>query len=530
MTVPLETLRRQAAAGATMGDLIVHALRRSPAQAAFVTAAGTITYGQLDEMITAGTRALASLGIAPQAAVAQLVANRPEAFALQAAAYLTGHPSLMLHPATSRDDLAAVLADAGAQLLAVDGDGPIAAAADEIAASVPGLIIATHDDGPLPALWRAAGAGGGGAGGGGAGGDVSVAVSADSIARLSYTGGTTGRPKGVVLSHRAMVAATVLAAAELEWPAELRFLVATPISHAGGTLVPSVLLKGGTAYLAERFEAARFIEQIRAERITATFVVPTMIGKLLDALAGGRADLPSLGMLLYGGAPMPADRVRAALRAFGPVLVQSYGQAEAPNTISLLKRAEHRPDTLASCGLPYAGVTVSIRDQSGAEVPDGSVGEVCVRGPQLMDGYLGLPELTAETLRGGWLHTGDLGYRGPDGHLFLVARERDVIITGGFNVYPADVEHVLLSQPGVRECVVVGVPDETWGEAVTALVVTDGSVSPEQLRALVRERKGPVLTPKFIRIVEALPLTPLGKPDRRQIRDGFWAAEPRSIR
>lgn len=526
MTVPLETLRRQAAAGATMGDLIVHALRRSPAQAAFVTAAGTITYGQLDEMITAGTRALASLDIAPQAAVAQLVANRPEAFALQAAAYLTGHPSLMLHPATSRDDLAAVLADAGAQLLAVDGDGPVAAAADEIAASVPGLIIATHDDGPLPALWRAAG----GAGEGGGRGDVSVAVSADSIARLSYTGGTTGRPKGVVLSHRAMVAATVLAAAELEWPAELRFLVATPISHAGGTLVPSVLLKGGTAYLAERFEAARFMEQIRAERITATFVVPTMIGKLLDALAGGRADLPSLGMLLYGGAPMPADRVRAALRAFGPVLVQSYGQAEAPNTISLLKRAEHRPDTLASCGLPYAGVTVSIRDQSGAEVPDGSVGEVCVRGPQLMDGYLGLPELTAETLRGGWLHTGDLGYRGPDGHLFLVARERDVIITGGFNVYPADVEHVLLSQPGVRECVVVGVPDETWGEAVTALVVTDGSVSPEQLRALVRERKGPVLTPKFIRIVEALPLTPLGKPDRRQIRDGFWAAEPRSIR
>lgn len=520
MTAPLDALRRQAAAGATMGELIVHALRRSPAQAAFVTATGTITYDQLDEMITAGTRALSNLGIAPEATVAQLVANRPEAFALQAAAYLTGHPSLMLHPATSRDDLAAVLRDAGAQLLAVDGGGPIAAAAEEIAASVRGLIIATHDDGPLPALWRAAGGSG----------DVSVAVSADSIARLSYTGGTTGRPKGVVLSHRAMVAATVLAAAELEWPAELRFLVATPISHAGGTLVPSVLLKGGTVHLAERFEAARFIEQIRGERITATFVVPTMIGKLLDALAGRRADLSSLGMLLYGGAPMPADRVRAALRAFGPVLVQSYGQAEAPNTISLLKRAEHRPDTLASCGLPYAGVTVSIRDQSGAEVPDGSVGEVCVRGPQLMDGYLGLPDLTAETLRGGWLHTGDLGYRGPDGHLFLVARERDVIITGGFNVYPADVERVLLSQPGVRECVVVGVPDETWGEAVTALVVTDGSVSPEQLRALVRERKGPVLTPKFIRIVEALPLTPLGKPDRRQIRDGFWAAEPRSIR
>jgi fatty-acyl-CoA synthase len=223
-------------------------------------------------------------------------------------------------------------------------------------------------------------------------------------------------------------------------------------------------------------------------------------------------------MLLYGGAPMPVPAIEGALAALGPVLVQSYGQAEAPNTIAVHTRDEHRPELLGSCGLPYSAVEVAILDDGGAPVAQGEVGEVCVRGPQVMQGYLGHPELTAETLRGGWLHTGDVGYLVPSGHLFLVARQRDVIITGGFNVYPGDVEQVLMSHPGVRECVVVGVPDPTWGEAVTAVVVSDEPIDVAELSSLVREQKGPLYVPKRIEFVDELPITALGKPDRRAVR------------
>jgi acyl-CoA synthetase (AMP-forming)/AMP-acid ligase II len=336
-----------------------------------------------------------------------------------------------------------------------------------------------------------------------------------------------------MLSHAAMVAATLLAAGEMQWPSMPRFLVTTPISHAGGTLVPTVLLLGGTVVLREGFDASTFLDTIRSGRIDSTFVVPTMLGRLLDELDGARADVPSLEQMLYGGAPISLERQLAALQAFGPVLVQSYGQAEAPNTIAVLKREEHladRPDLLRSCGLPYASVRVTIRDALDGEVADGEAGEVCVRGPQLMTGYLGLPEETALALRGGWLRTGDVGFLGPEGHLTLVGRSRDVIVTGGFNVYPNDIEVVLQAHPAVAECVVVGVPDDTWGEAVVAVVVRrNASATAEELTALVRERKGPMHAPKRIEFVDALPVTELGKPDRQRVRGRFWEGADRQI-
>ncbi|MDT4934916.1 MAG: fatty-acyl-CoA synthase, partial [Pseudonocardiales bacterium] len=306
MTDPVETLRRAVTGGGTMGELILGATSRFPDRAAFVYGGTALSYRELGELIVQGRRALAGLGLAPDAVVAQLTSNRPEAFALQAAAYLAGHPSLMLHPSTSLSDLVTVLHDARAQLLVVDAHGAIAEAADAIRSGVPGIRVVAHEAGsPLLDVWSLAATQEGSC----------RRVPADAVARLSYTGGTTGRSKGVVLSHRAMVAATVLAAAELDWPAELRFLVATPISHAGGTLVPSVLLKGGTVHLGERFDATTFLDEIREQRITATFVVPTMIGRLLDGLAGRSADVPTLQMLLYGGAPMSVDRIRAAIES-----------------------------------------------------------------------------------------------------------------------------------------------------------------------------------------------------------------------
>lgn len=507
--------RRELTATCTMGELIVRCIRRFADRVAFATQDGSVTYRELGTLTGRALGALTAMGLPAGSPVAQRTSNRPEAFALQTAAYLAGHPSLMVHPKTSDGDLRSILDDAGAGLLVVDPDQPPEAG---------GLRVLAHGAAySVDHFWALPG------------GEAPLEArpAADDLARLSYTGGTTGRPKGVMLSHRAMVAATLLAAAEMEWPDQLRFLVVSPISHAGGTLVPTVLLRGGTVLLRDRFDLETVLDVVRRERITSTFMVPTMITRLLDRLGGRPADVPSLEMLLYGGSPISPDRLTSALAAFGPVLVQSYGQAEAPNTIAVLKRSEHRadrPDLLRSCGLPYAGVRVSIRDEAGREVAAGAVGEVCVRGPQVMDGYLGLPDETAAALRDGWLHTGDVGYLGPEGHLFLVARSRDVIVTGGFNVYPREIEEVLSGHPGVRDCVVVGAPDETWGEAVTAVVVRrDHDLSADELSAMIREQKGPLHVPKRIEFVDALPVTALGKPDRARVRAGFWAGSERLI-
>ncbi len=229
--------------------------------------------------------------------------------------------------------------------------------------------------------------------------------------------------------------------------------------------------------------------------------------------------------MFYGAAPMDPDRLADGIRRMGSVFFQFYGQTECGMTISVLHRDEHDPtdpDRLASCGRPVPWLDVRLLDADLVEVPVGGVGEICVRGPLVTQGYWRRPELTAETLRGGWLHTGDLGRFDAAGYLSIVGRSKDLIISGGFNVYPAEVETVMRADPTVAEVAVVGLPDDTWGEAVTAFVVpTAGAeIDPDRLRAMVREAKGSIQTPKSVHVVDALPLTPLGKIDKAALRVG----------
>ncbi|MGD9996405.1 MAG: AMP-binding protein [Ilumatobacteraceae bacterium] len=236
-------------------------------------------------------------------------------------------------------------------------------------------------------------------------------------------------------------------------------------------------------------------------------------------LAGAGWSLPGLQMLLYGAASITPSRLSQSIEVFGPVLNQSYGQTEAPNTITLLTADEHRPRRLGSSGLPYAGVSVAILDEDGHPLPPGEIGEICVRGPQVMTGYLDQPDATALALRDGWLWTGDRGHVDDEGYVYHAGRSKDMIISGGYNIYPGEIEAVLDAQPGVVQSVVIGVPDEHWGEAVKALVVCrTGAVEEAALRAAVRHAKGSIHVPKSFEFVEALPLTPLGKPDRALIR------------
>ncbi len=238
-------------------------------------------------------------------------------------------------------------------------------------------------------------------------------------------------------------------------------------------------------------------------------------------------------MLLYGAAPTSPARLREALDVFGPVMIQIYGQTEAPAAILQLSRLDHLigDDILSATGRPFPGIRVRLLDDEGREVPRGSAGELCVRGPLVMAGYLNAPEETNAALSGGWLHTGDIARQDARGFFHLVDRKRDMIVSGGFNVYPREIEDCIAMHPAVSTVAVIGVPDEHWGEAVKALVVlrAGAQASDREIKDFVKQRQGATNAPKSIDFVENFPLTPLGKIDKKALKARYWSGSTRSI-
>jgi fatty-acyl-CoA synthase len=262
-----------------------------------------------------------------------------------------------------------------------------------------------------------------------------------------------------------------------------------------------------------------------------------MIYTLLDQPGLDRRRLASLQSLIYGASPMAPSRLVEGLERIGPVFAQLYGQTEG-YPLSFLRREDHdpaQPALFASCGAPTSGSTVALLDDDDQPVAPGEVGELCARGPQVMLGYLNQPELSAATLRNGWLHTGDLARADARGFLYIVDRKKDMIVSGGFNVYPRDVEDVISSHPAVAMCAVIGVPDAKWGEAVTAVVQlrpgvqADPATLGEALTALVRQKKGSVMAPKHIQFTDEMPRTAVGKIDKKQLRAPHWAHQARQV-
>jgi fatty-acyl-CoA synthase len=245
-------------------------------------------------------------------------------------------------------------------------------------------------------------------------------------------------------------------------------------------------------------------------------------------------DLSSLQMVVYGAAPMSPDRLKQAIDVFGPIFVQLYGQTEAPNCIATMRKIDHdpaKPGRLSACGLPCPGVEVKLLDPQMKEVAVGEPGEICVRSPLVMEGYWKRPEATEEAFRGGWLHTGDVATRDADGFLTIVDRTKDLIITGGFNIYPREVEDALLSHPDISAAAVIGVPDPKWGEAVTAFVVLRPGAEANEaaLQAHVKTKRGAPWSPKAVHFIDAVPVTGLGKIDRKALRAKFWTEEGRQV-
>ena len=365
-----------------------------------------------------------------------------------------------------------------------------------------------------------------------------VEVDETDLCGLYYTGGTTGRPKGVMLSHRAWVNSVLLEMLELGLGREEVFAYMTPLTHAGGVLLLPVLLRKGTCLILDHFEPKLFLEHVEQEKVTASFFVPTMIYVLLDYPDLEKHDTRSLRNIIYGAAPTAPERLKQAINTFGPIFTQLYGQTEAPMMISVLPKEEHivaDPERerriFSSCGRPTLTTQIRLVDAEEKDVPAGEVGEIISHSINVMDGYYKNPEQTAKTLKDGWLYTGDLARQDEEGFLYIVDRSKDMIVTGGFNVYPREVEDVLFEHPAVKGAAVIGVPDDKWGEAVKAIVVLhEGQAAAEsELIEFVKTRKGGILAPKSVEFWDAIPLTNLGKVDKKRMREKYWQGRERRV-
>jgi fatty-acyl-CoA synthase len=360
------------------------------------------------------------------------------------------------------------------------------------------------------------------------------AESAADVVMLVGTGGTTGRPKGVILTGRSMETMSALTVMSYPFRPRPRYLALAPLTHAAGVLCFPVMTLGGEIVIMPKPDLTDFLALIERHRITHTFLPPTLIYMLLDHPGLAGTDLSSLQCLWYGAAPMSVSRLTEALTRIGPVLGQLFGQSEAPMMISTLAPAEHFRDDgslaterLSSAGRPTPLTTVAIMDDEGHLLGRGERGEIVVRGSLVMAGYYKNPQASAEAARYGWHHTGDIGYLDADNFLFIVDRAKDMIITGGFNVYSAEVEQVLLAHPAVQDCAVIGLPDEKWGERVTAVIqLRPGhTVAADEVQAFVKERLGSVKAPKQVEVWPDLPRSKVGKVLKPEIKSRLRASE-----
>ena len=508
----------------TLGiELVAHALSKDPDRTVMVLSDGrTQTAAELRDEISRAQQAFDALSPKPLRA-AVLAKNRVEVPTVMNALSFAGIVATALHPMGAIDDYLYVIEDAQIDLLIYDADHFEAMAA-ELKARAPRLrhFIAIGPEGVGASLERLAGH---------YAPEALVAPTADpeGLARIAYSGGTTGKPKGIMVTHRGMATSTLIQLTEWEWPSEIRHLICAPLSHAGASVLTAILLKGGSMVVLPGFDPVSFMEAVERHRITSVLMVPTMVLALLDHPRFGEFDLSSLEVVFYGASAFPAARLRDAIDKLGPIFFQFYGQSEAPMSVTVMRRADHLsddPQRLASCGRPTPWVKVALMDDDMREVAEGEPGEICVRGPLLMGGYLNKPEETELAFQGGWLHTGDVAIRSADGFLRIVDRKKDMIVTGGFNVFAREVEDVLVSHPAIRQAAVIGVPDPKWGETVKAVVVAapGAEVSAEELIALVRDRKGSVQAPKSIDFADSIPLSALGKPDKKVLRERYRAA------
>ncbi|MFE2110336.1 long-chain fatty acid--CoA ligase [Kitasatospora sp. NPDC059463] len=515
-----------------LGRYVRRTAGHHPDAEALVCGPVRLTYAELDDRSDRLATALRAMGLDRGDRVATLAANRAELVVTEVALYKAGLARVPVNARLGEAEVAHLLRESEARVLLTD-----AGHLDTVRAALPGTNVKTVVcyDGPgelgpgYPQTLADT-----------APEAVDVECDERDTAVLHFTSGSTGRLKAAVQTYGnrlALLRKSVMNADTRVGPGESQIL-AGPVTHASGMPLMGVFFAGGRAIVLPRWDAEEFLATVQRERATHAFVVPTMVNTVLALPHARDYDLSSLRQLVYGAAPMSPARIRAAWELFGPVLSQGYGCGETTSGVLFLSTEDHRraiegedEELLLSCGRPLAEADVRIVDETGARVPDGAIGEIAVRGPDVVPGYHNEPALTAESFRDGWFLTGDLARRRPDGYVFIVDRRKDMIISGGFNIYAVEVEAVLHQHPDVHEAAVVGVPDEQWGEAVKAVVVLrDGAeLTEERLIAFCSERLARMKKPRSVDFVTALPHNPNGKIDRRAIREPYWAGAERRV-
>ncbi len=489
--------------------------RLDPEAVAMVFGEERLSHGALVRRVDALAAAIQALDPTPQSRVGICAHNTPEHVIALLATLAADKTWVALNPLNGKGELDAFIAATRPSLIVADTDcldrfdaqgarvilGQGATAREPLSIAA---LLARHD-GARP---REAGLG------------------PDDLQAIKFTGGSTGKPKGVMQTVRVwnMVAATQMSA--IGFGRHSAHLCASPVTHGTGTYLLPTLGAGGRLVLLAKPKAADILDALERDAITSTFLPPTAIYNLLAEPSFARRTAPALTHLIYAGAPMRVEKIVEARNAWGPVLATTFGQTEAPQIITFQGPREFDDArNLASVGRASLMTRVAIMDAEGNAMPAGEAGEICVKGDIVMKGYLDNPEATAQTMRAGWLRTGDLGTLDERGHLFINGRLREIVISGGFNIYPADVETALGRHPAVRECVAFGVPDEKWGERLEAAVELHEGATTEtgELAALVREALGPIKTPKAIHVLARLPRSAVGKVLRRETRDAIHA-------
>ncbi|MFJ8104839.1 long-chain-fatty-acid--CoA ligase [Streptomyces sp. NPDC096132] len=495
-----------------------HHAERRPDHPAVLCEGRSLTYGDLHHESNRVAHALRAAALAPGDRVAYLGKESEHYYEILFGCAKTGTVLVPVNWRLTAPEVSHILRDSGTRLLFVE---------EEFAKAVESEPETVVHLGSLEE-WRAPHPDH----------DTGFEATPDTPVAQLYTSGTTGLPKGVVLAHRSFFAIRDALAREgldwIDWRADDIALVGIPGFHIGGLWWATQNFNAGTTVVAMRaFEARRAVDLIRDLGITTACVVPAMLRMMLTEPGVGAKDFTTLRKTVYGGSPISEALLEESLAVVDCAFAQIYGLTETGNTAVCLPPAAHVPggSLMQAAGRPYPGVRVKVIDGDGRELPPGAVGEVCLATPAHMVEYWGLPDRTAETLVDGWIHTGDAGYLDEDGYLFIRDRIKDAVLVAGENVYPAEIENVLEAHPGVTEAVVVGAPDERWGEYVHAFVVPDPEQppTPRDLHTFLVPRLASFKLPARYEFIDHVPRNPSGKILRRELRDRFWGEAARKV-
>lgn len=518
----------------TLGDVARYHAEARPDAVAFSFEGRDTTFADFDRHTNQVANALIAAGLSTGDRVAYVGKNSDGYFELLIGAAKAGVVTTPIGWRLAAPEIAYIVADSDAKLVFV---GPeLIGHVEDVAAELTHrpVVIAMEPQGagdnPTFEAWRDAQPDT----------DPRKPIATSDIAIQLYTSGTTGRPKGAMLTHDNLLAmrreAGKSGLAWNQWGPEDVSLVAMPVAHIGGTGWGLVgLLNGAKGVVAREFDPTKVLDYIEKDRISKMFMVPAALQIVVRQPRAREVDYSRLSYILYGAAPIPLDLLRECMEVFGCGFVQQYGMTETTGTVVYLPPEDHDPagnKRMRAAGLPMPGVELKVIDEAGNSLPPNTVGEVAVRSASTMKGYWKLDEATAKTIDAdGWLRTGDAGYLDEDGYLFIHDRVKDMIISGGENIYPAEVESAVYGHPHVAEVAVIGVPDDKWGEAVKAVVAPKPGVTPDpdDIIAFARTRIAHFKAPKSVDFVTALPRNASGKILRRELRAPYWEGRERQV-